>query len=239
MIAFNKILRSDQKEIMDSLDFQGKEMQQLLKDLKTVNKWLGGNAITLNGLKKLLKNHSKEKELTLLDIGCGDGEMLRKCSEYTQKAGYTVQYIGIDFNSNILDYARLQSENYPDIEFRKVDVFFDESLIPNSDIALCTLFLHHFKDKEIEDLLNILMAKTSKGLIINDLHRSKLAFNLFKLMSKLFLKTKTAEHDGLVSIARGFKKSELEAISKRIPNQKSSIRWQWAYRYQWIMEKYR
>jgi len=53
----------------------------------------------------------------------------------------------------------------------------------------------------------------------------------------LFLKTDTAKHDGLVSIARGFKKDELEHISKKIPNQKSEIHWKWAFRYQWILKK--
>ena len=237
MITFDKNIRSTQEEIMDSLDFQGEEMQNLLKDLKTVNKWLGGNKITLNGLQKLLREHPKSQELRILDIGCGDGQMLRKCSDFAQKMGYMVKCIGIDFNMNILEFAKLQSKDYPNIEFRKVDVFFDENLIPNSDIALFTLFLHHFSNKKIEHLLKSVISKTNKGLIVNDLQRSKQAFNLFKLVSKLFLKTKTAEHDGLVSIARGFRKRELEVISKKIQNQKSTIRWQWAYRYQWILEK--
>ena len=237
MIVFEKNTRSTQIEIMDSLDFQGEEMQNLLNDLKTVNKWLGGDKITVNGLQKLLKNHPKSKEVIILDIGCGDGHMLRKCSDFAQKEGYLVKCIGIDFNTNILEYAKLQSKDYPNMEFQKVDVFFDENLIPNSDIALFTLFLHHFSDEKIEHLLKSVLPKTNKGLIINDLQRSKQAFTLFKLVSKLFLKTKTAEHDGLVSIARGFRKSELEVISKKIKNQTSTICWQWAYRYQWILEK--
>lgn len=237
MIVFDKNNRSTQNEIMDSLDFQGEEMQNLLKDLTTVNKWLGGDSITTNGLQKLLKNHPKSKEVIILDIGCGDGHMLRKCSDFAQEEGYLVKCIGIDFNKNILEYAKLQSKEYPNIEFTKVDVFFDENLIPNSDIALFTLFLHHFSDQKIEYLLRSVLSQVNNGLIINDLQRSKQAFFLFKLLSKLFLKTKTAEHDGLVSIARGFRKHELEVISKKIQNQKSSIRWQWAYRYQWILEK--
>lgn len=237
MMTFSDKYRSNQVEIMDDLNFQGEEMKNLLKDLKTVNKWLGGNNITIDGLEKLLKNHPKNKSITLLDIGCGDGELLRKCSDFGNKNNFNFKCIGLDFNENIIAVARKQSNNYPNISFEKVDVFLNEESIPNCDIALCTLFLHHFSNEKIESLLNTSLKKVNIGLIINDLQRSKQAFNLFKIVSKLFLKTKTAKHDGLVSIARGFKKSELESISKKIPNQQSAIHWHWAFRYQWILKK--
>jgi len=237
MITFSDKYRSEQEEIMDDLDFQGEEMKNLLKDLKIVNKWLGGNNITIDGLQKLLKNHPKNKSITLLDIGCGDGELLRKCSDFGEKNNFNFKCIGLDFNENILKVAKKQSNNYPNISFEKVDVFLNEELIPNCDIALCTLFLHHFKNEKIKSLLNVLLEKSYIGLIINDLQRSKEAFYLFKIVCKLFLSTETARHDGLVSIARGFKKSELEIFSKEIPNQKSDIHWCWAFRYQWILKK--
>lgn len=237
MITFSNKYRSAQTEIMDDLDFQGVEMKNLLKDLKVVNKWLGGNTITIDGINKLLQDHSKAEKVTILDIGCGDGELLRKCADFGNQNNFNFNCIGLDFNENILTYAKESSTSYPNIKFRKVDVFLEENLIPNCDIAVCTLFLHHFNNKEIEGLLKKLMHKITIGAVINDLHRNKQAFNLFKLVSTLFLKTKTAKHDGLVSIARGFKKDELEKISRQIPNQKSKIQWRWAYRYQWILKK--
>ena len=237
MIKFDKNIRSTQAEIMDSMDFQGVEMNNLLRDLKWVNRWLGGNSITLNGIVKLLKDHPKSKGITLLDIGCGDGELLRVCSYFFQRKRYKVKCIGIDFNPNILERAKHESKDYARMEFRKVDVVLNENLIPNCDIALFTLFLHHFNNEQIEQILKSVLKKSQKGLVINDLHRSRMAFVLFKFISTVFLRTKTAKHDGLVSIARGFEKQELRCIAKRIPNQKSTIQWRWAYRYQWIIEK--
>lgn len=237
MISFNRKYRSEQSEIMDSIDFRGAEMKNLLKDLKTVNKWLGGNQITLNGIQQLLQNHPKNERVTIMDIGCGDGQLLRKCSDLAARLNLKIECIGLDFNKNILEVATSRSREYPSIKFQKVDVFLEEKLIPNCDIALCTLFLHHFKTAEIEVLLKTLSQKARIGLVINDLHRNKWAFTLFKIVSALFLKTGTARHDGLVSIARGFKKRELEQLARNIPNQKSEIRWRWAFRYQWILKK--
>jgi ubiquinone/menaquinone biosynthesis C-methylase UbiE len=237
MITFSNKYRSQQVEIMDDLDFKGEEMKNLLGDLKYVNKWLGGNKITFDGIEKLLCDNSKKEAITILDIGCGDGELLRNCAKYAENNNLKLKCIGLDFNKNILEYAENQSKDFPNIKFQKVDAFLEEELIPNCDIAVCTLFLHHFSNEKIEKLLNILLKKSNNGLVINDLQRSRIAFNLFKIVSKLFLKTKTAKYDGLVSIARGFKKDELEYISKKIPNQKSEIHWKWAFRYQWILKK--
>lgn len=239
MITFSDKHRSHQTEIMDSLDFQGEEMKNLLKDLKTVNKWLGGNRVTTGAIKKLLQDHPKPDTITILDIGCGDGELLRKCADFGARNNFSFQCIGLDFNENILDFAKTKSRSYPNIKFQKVDVFLEEKLIPNCDIAICTLFLHHFTNEQIERFLKTLMPRVNIGIAINDLHRNKLAFNLFKIVSALFLKTDTARHDGLVSIAKGFKRGELVHLSKKIPGQTSEIQWRWAFRYQWVMKKFR
>ena len=41
--------------------------------------------------------------------------------------------------------------------------------------------------------------------------------------------------DGLVSILRGFNKTELEQFSKELHFKNYSIEWKWAFRYQWII----
>lgn len=237
MITFSNLKRSEQREIMDDLDFGGKEMRKNLDDIRIMNKWFGGNKISINGLRRLLKNHPQNQTITVLDIGCGDGQILRNCADFAMKNNFSLNFIGIDFNQNILELAKEKSRSYPNIKFLKADVFSEVDLIPNCDIAMFTLFLHHFKNEEIEFLLNSILRKTTNGLIINDLHRHKIAFNFFKVISKVFLKSKTAHHDGLVSIARGFKREELYTISKRIPEQISDIQWRWAFRYQLIMKK--
>ena len=237
MISFSNKHRSTQLEIMDDLDFQGDEMKNVLIDLKTVNKWLGGNNITINGIKNLLRSHSKNKTFVIVDIGCGDGELIRKCADFGLEENFNFEFIGVDFNENILTTARERSTGYKNIKFTKVDVLDEEQLIPSCDIVLCTLFLHHFNNENIENLLNRFLINSRIGAVINDLQRSKQAFYLFKLVSEIFLKTNTAKHDGLVSVARGFRKDELIAISEKITNQQSTIRWRWAYRYQWIIKK--
>ena len=75
------------------------------------------------------------------------------------------------------------------------------------------------------------------GVVVNDLHRSRWAFWLFKMVSYLIIKTTIARSDGLISVARGFKRKELKLLSKEIKNSTSVISWKWAFRYSWILKK--
>ncbi len=234
MISYSSKYRTSRKEIMDDFNLQGVEMQELLTDLKRVNKMLGGNAITLKGINELLKDQYTNNTLTILDIGCGDGEMLRQCAQWAHKKGVNVNLIGIDANAHILKEAEKRSEEIKNTTFKVVNVFAEKEILPEFDIALCTLFLHHFKEPQIEDLLNRLTRKAKLGVVINDLHRSFWAFWLFRLYGLLFLKSRIARHDGLVSVARGFKRKELMRISEKIKGV-HQLKWKWAFRYQWII----
>jgi len=231
----NTKYRSDEIEIMDDFSIKGILLRDTLDKLTNINKWLGGNNVTLNGLKKILKNHPKENNITVIDLGCGDGDMLRRIADYGKKKGYTFKLIGVDANKDTVEYATHLSRNYQEISFVCQDIFSDEFKDNNYDLVLSTLFLHHFNEDEIVTILNRIHKKTSIGIIINDLHRHPLAYYLFKLLS-LVVKNKMVKQDGLISILRGFKRHDLERISKKL-KYNSHIQWKWAFRYQWILEK--
>lgn len=234
MITFLDHERSSQKEIMDDFKLAGKDMQLLMADLERVNTYLGGNHITWYGIKTLL-HKSSQQEFTILDVGCGDGALMRYCADKANTEGLKIRWIGLDANPNILEEASSKSGNYSQIEYSCRDILAAQEELPKFDIALCTLVLHHFKEEEIKYILNLLCSQAKVGIVINDLERSRMAFELFKLFSRLFLKTKIAAHDGLVSIARAFKKEELKTLSKSL-NGIHQIRWKWAFRYQWIIK---
>ena len=187
MISYSSKFRSNQLEIMDDLELQGESMKVLLDDLKVVNKWLGGNMITFDGMEQLLSKFDKNKSLTLLDVGCGDGEMLRQCAQWASKRALKLNVIGIDANRHILDEAIKRTSDSTQSSFKVMNILSEKENLPKFDIALCTLFIHHLSETEIVQLLKRLSSEAKVGVVINDLHRSRWAFWLFRIFSVAFL----------------------------------------------------
>lgn len=233
----NTKYRTDEPEIMDDFSLEGEELREALDKIARINQLLGGNKLTLNGINEILKKNNKAGLITIIDVGCGNGDMLRKIAEFGIKNGYNFHLIGIDANAFTIDHAEKLSNKYPNIKYLCEDIFKIDSEKVNCDIVVCTLTLHHFKDEEILYLLSFFNRVVKKGIVINDLQRSAIAYRLFQLLCVTFGLNKMSREDGLTSILRGFKKNELVGFSEKLNFIKYSIHWKWAFRYQWIIQK--
>ena len=227
--------RSSEMEIMDDFTMEGVLFRDTLDKLEIINRFLGGNSVTINGLKKLLKNQPKNKTITIVDLGCGNGDILRDISKFGRKNNYSFKLIGIDANLAATEYAKELSKEYSELSFKTMDILSEDFKKQSYDVVLCTLFLHHFKNEELISFLKTTTDKATIGVVVNDLHRHKLAYYLFKLIG-FFIKNKMVRQDGLTSILRAFKKKDLENIAKEIKVH-FSIQWKWAFRYLWILKK--
>ena len=230
--------RTDQDEIMDDFELQGPKLEKTLEDLDNINKWLGGNKITLQGIKKLLKGQPKSGIIQIADIGCGNGAILREIAKWGRSKNYRFQLIGIDANPHTIEIAEKLSAYYSEIQYSTLNIFSDEYIKREFNIVLCTLTLHHFKNQEIIGILNNFYKQAKTGIVINDLHRSRMAYLLFQAFCRVFINNEIARKDGLTSILRGFKKKDLQSLASNIPAKNQEIRWKWAFRYQWIIKKH-
>ena len=236
-MSLNTKYRTEEAEIMDDFSLEGEELTDALNQIANINQLLGGNKLTLQGVKQLLKKTDISKSITIADIGCGNGDMLRMLSKYGKKKGIQFKLIGVDANAFTINYAKSLSTEYSNIEYICLDIFSEEFTRLPYDIVLCTLTLHHFTNDQISLLLNTLHTNASVGIVVNDLHRSKMAYRLFEIIAATFNLNKMSREDGLVSILRGFKKEDLEHFSKKLNLKNYSINWKWAFRYQWIIAK--
>lgn len=236
-MAINTKYRTQETEIMDDFLLEGEELKAALDQIARINQLLGGNNLTLNGTKKLLKKANLSKTITIADIGCGNGDMLRMLASYGKKNNINFKLIGVDANAFTINYARKLSTEYSNIEYLCVDIFSEDFASLTYDIVLCTLTLHHFKNEQILNIITTFNKNAAIGIVINDLHRSKLAYRLFEIICIVFKLKKMSREDGLISILRGFKKKELEEFSKKLNLKNYTISWKWAFRYQWIIAK--
>jgi 2-polyprenyl-3-methyl-5-hydroxy-6-metoxy-1,4-benzoquinol methylase len=233
----NTSQRTNAIEIMDDFATEGEILREALDKIAKINKLLGGNKLTLQGVQRLISNKNTNDELLIVDIGCGNGDMLRKLADYAKINNWNFKLIGIDANPFTIAYAEKLSSQYPNISYQCEDIFDSKFQKLKYDIVLCTLTLHHFKDDEIIQLIDVFINNARVGIVINDLERSAIAYRLFQGLCFAFQLNAMSRKDGLVSILRGFKKKELQAFSKQLDLTKYTIDWKWAFRYQWIIQR--
>ena len=234
-MSINTKYRTDEPEIMDDFSLEGEELRDALDKIAKINQLLGGNKLTLQGLKAILPKGRKNL-LTIVDVGCGNGDMLRKIADFGTQNGYNFKLIGIDANAFTVNHAEKLSSKYENISYLCEDIFKIDASKIDCEVVVCTLTLHHFKDDEIMEILNVFKKSAKLGIVINDLQRSAVAYRLFQLLCVIFGLNRMSREDGLVSILRGFKKEELVAFSEKLNFKKYSIDWKWAFRYQWIIQ---
>ena len=236
-MALDTTYRTDLEESMDDFSMDNAGLVTALDDIARINQLLGGNAVTLDGVKTLIKDFPKDQVITIIDFGCGSGDMLRMLSKYGKDHNLNFKLIGIDANEATIRHAEKCSTNFENISYLAEDIFLYDFSKFSIDIALITLTLHHFKNDEIIKIMKVIFNLVKKGIVVNDLQRSKLAYRLFQAIIFIFRLEKMTANDGLISILRGFKREDLEKFSKDLDLKKYSIKWKWAFRYQWIIRK--
>lgn len=230
--------RSEQEELMDNYEGSREELEIVLSDITRVNRILGGNTITVDAVFRLIEENY-QKSYTILDMGCAEGNMLRVLTKKARKLNIKLNLIGVDLNADALAIARDASTNFPEIEYYEKDILSDDFSNLDIDIVITTLTMHHFIDTNVLKFTQQFIKLASIGIVINDLQRSVLAYYLFKVFSLIFIKTKVAKIDGLISISKGFREQDLHAFASALPDVAHTIKWKWAFRYVWVIRKKR
>lgn len=215
--------RSCEKEIMDDFSIIDERIDEALKELKVINKFLGGNSVSREGIEYFIDDGINQK-FTILDVGSGNSEVLLRLKNNKTK----FEIFSIDINKRCCINI---NESNNAVRIVCADVFnlpFDKIKF---DIVHLSLFLHHFNETQIEDIILRLLSHTKRGIIINDLRRSVFAFAGIKILTALFSRSKMVKHDGPLSVRRGFIKKELIAILNSAGIKNYSIKRKWAFRW--------
>ena len=224
--------RSAQKELLDRDDIPFEDIKQNMKELNFINTWLGGHAITLNGVQQLIDaNRVGDPQLIICEIGCGGGDNLTVIKQWCTKNNINTHFIGIDINPHCIAFANEKKENNG-IEFICSD-YSKVNFENKPHFIFSSLFCHHFNDEDLKKQFEWMKQNASIGFFVNDLQRNPLAYYSIKLLTQLFSKSYLVKNDAPLSVLRGFHKEELNSILHQSNIQSFSLKWKWAFR--WLL----
>ena len=219
-------VRSSEKELIDQPGIPFADWEICLRELNTVNTFLGGHSITLEGVRRIM---GTKAAASIAEIGCGGGDNLLAIHRRYNK-GIT-KFTGIDLNEACIRFAENNCRNIPAANFVCSDYRNVTFASDKPDIIFNSLFCHHFSENEIVDMLTWMKQNSRAGFFINDLQRHPLAYHSIKMLTAGFSRSYLVKNDAPVSVARGFVKQDWTRMLNKAGIVRYSIDWRWAFRY--------
>ncbi len=222
--------RSDNEELLDDETVPFDAIRKNMQELNTINRYLGGHAITISGVKKIIRQHALKNTITICEIGCGGGDNLLAIDKWCRKKNIQVNFIGIDIKPACIQFAQQQCASL-NAQWITNDYLKADLTASKPDIIFSSLFCHHFEEPDLIIMMQWMKRHSSKGFFINDLHRHWLAYQSIRLLTSIFSKSYLVKNDAPLSVARGFKQVEWKAIFEKACIQHFILQWRWAFRH--------
>jgi SAM-dependent methyltransferase len=193
-------------ELMD--DESPEEATAAMRSIERINTLLGGNRVT----RLLIEESAPKGRFSVLDVGAGGGQSAKVIAALRPDAQVTS-----------LDY-RVHQVAAADPPRLAADAFRLPFAPRSFDLVFCSLFLHHFEDEQIVQLLSGFAQVARRAVLVNDLERHRLAYHFLPATRWLFGWHRLAIYDGPISVRAAFRVSELEALAKRAGLRKVTAR---------------
>jgi SAM-dependent methyltransferase len=190
---------------MDDPALAPEDYGAVLADLSRVNHWTLAARPTLGFLALATR---EAKAFSLLDVGYGEGGMLRAIAAWAGKRGVEARLLGVDLNPKSEAAARARTPPGVPIEWRTGD-YRD---LGRFDFVVSSLVAHHMSAGQLTAFLRWMEEHAVRGWMINDLHRHRFAYAGYPLLARLLGVHRIVREDGRLSIARAYRPAEWHRI---------------------------
>ena len=203
----NLAQRANAEELMDADDLSPETYAAVVGDLAKVNVVTLAARPTLDFLRRGTVGMTRFK---LLDVGFGDGDMLRRIARWAAKRGIEAELVGVDLNPrSALAAVAHTSAGLP---IRYVTGDYADLAGEGWDFVVSSLVAHHMTHHQLIAFLRFMDRESARGWLVNDLHRHRFAHLGFPLLATIARWHRIVRHDGTLSIARSYRPAEWPPI---------------------------
>ena len=211
-------------EMIDNQNNDPLILRDDLKNLQVINRLFGGLAAVLSEIKKLLLRMDKHEEISILDLATGSADHPVAIANFLYEKELNFKIVAVDKNPDILEVARQQSKDFPEIHIEEHDILKLPYGSDSFDIVICSLAIHHFTEDEVIIILNHMNLISRVALIVNDLNRTWPGAWTTWLYTHATTRNPMTLHDSYLSVLRGFTKSELGKMAVKAGIEKITIK---------------
>lgn len=200
--------RSTELELMDRPETSPADYAKALADLATVNRVTLTHRPVLRWLDAATRDRPQGATIVALDVGCGQGDLLRAIHRWGTSRGLRLALSGLDLNARSAEQAKAATPSDMGIVWRTGNVF-DHVPDPAPEFIVCSQFAHHLDDDaDVVAFLLWLERHARSGWYVADLHRHRMSYYGFRLLARSMGWHRIVRIDGTISIARSFRPAD-------------------------------
>lgn len=209
--------RTLEAEWMDDPALERRLHVEALQGLARLNRISRAADAIWKPLARLARTHG---ELSVLDLACGGGDIVRELRARAAEAKLPLRIEGCDRSAIAVEHAGAQG-------FFVRDVVRD---FPGGyDVYLTSLFLHHLPEDEAAKLLRSMA--TGRAFFVSDLRRTGAGRLLATFFSRLLTRSPVVRQDAPLSVRNAFTIEEAEDLVRRAKIEGATVRKQWPQRF--------
>jgi SAM-dependent methyltransferase len=201
-----------QHEILDDHEPEQPVVDRVYAFLAMVNRRFGGAEATIARLETFSRGWKTGERIDVLDIASGAADIPRALIAWGRRRGFDLRVTALDISPSALDYARRCGPADDRLLLLCADVTRSFCEDRSFDYVTSALFFHHLTDEQVVDVLRISDRLARRGIVVNDLVRSRQAFVLTWLLTWPF--HPILHHDGPLSVRRALVPDEILALAR-------------------------
>lgn len=135
--------RHDPPELLDDLDMAEPTLRGNLRDIRRSHRLLRWDALVAGEAARLIGSHVPTRQPTILDVGCGTGDLPLAIGARLRRAGYAPQFFCADLHRPVL----VAAQHHIGAALSCTYLCADGLRLPlpdRADLVLCSATLHHF-----------------------------------------------------------------------------------------------
>lgn len=154
---------------------------------------------------------TRDRPTTLLDLGCGGGDVARQLAGRAARDGLSLQITAIDPDERAYAYATSRPPT-AGVSFRRAGSADLVAEGASFDLVISNHVLHHLGPTELAEVLADSGRLARQRVIHNDIERVRFAYVAYGVLAWPFGRRSFISIDGLRSIRRSYRAAELSAV---------------------------
>jgi SAM-dependent methyltransferase len=197
------------------------DVRRNLEDLRSIHTWGGARVLErhLSDRLRALGSPERAEAVRILDVGAGSGDVAGRLQKGLRDRGHRATVVALELRWRHLRAGRAMAEAAaatprPVAPAAAGDAFRLPFADGAFDLAISTLFFHHFSPEENRSLLRELNRVARHGFALLDLRRHRAPALFVSLAGPLIFRSPVSVHDGLASVNQAYTVGEALAIAR-------------------------